>query len=235
MELKVVFSFMGCFILFIILMKYFDSERKFKKLFNLDKTIYSDLKNTSQVHVQGRSKMVQSFNSPLAGIKCCCYESAIYERSRSGSDDICLNSESDWNVVKDEKAYCNFLLLVNMEPVYIKTEHHKAFVKRKVDTHSEKVFDNSEFDKYWDRTKEFILKHNLKLRVCNVYDKPSTRITEGFIAENETVSVVGSGSWVATVDLPELDGLVDSDKVFVITGSKNKPIVFTNQNSLLWG
>lgn len=184
------------------------------------------------MHLYGRVKLVHEFIAPISKQNCCFYECTAFELLKNGQNDS-LSNKNNWSALKKSSANCNFLLEVNANFVLVLTQHLETLVKTTLDTRSGDFRNDTEFDKYWLGLKEFLEQQGM--RISDIYDKPDKAVTESTIENDQFLAVVGRGTWFNTQDVPEINGLVNQERIYVICGSKKAPVAISNLNSILWG
>ena len=211
---------------------FFSKERRIKKRFKRRRTEYSNLIDQKIVHLYGRVKLVHEFIAPISKQNCCFYECTAFELLKNGQNDS-LSNKNNWSVLKKSSANCNFLLKVNANFVLVLTQNLETLVKTTIDTRSGDFRNDTEFDKYWLGLKQFLEQQGM--RILDIYDKPDKAVTESTIENEQFLAVVGRGTWFNAVDFPEITGLVNQERIYVIAGSKNIPVAISNLNTILWG
>ncbi|MBN8446688.1 MAG: hypothetical protein J0M22_14600 [Gammaproteobacteria bacterium] len=210
----------------------FSKARLIKRRFKLGRTEYSNLIDQKVVHLYGRVRLVHEFIAPISKLNCCFYDCTAFELLKDGQNNS-LSNKNNWSVLKKRSAHCNFLLEINSNFVLVLTQHLETLVKTTIDTRSGDFRNDSQFDEYWSGLKEFLEQQGI--RTSDIYDKPDRAVTESTIENEQLIAVVGRGCWFDTSDYPEITGLVNQDRIYVISGSKKAPVAISNLNTILWG
>jgi len=227
------FLYLGLFAVFLSAYFYFFSkEKRIKNRFKRGRTEYSDLVDNKFVHLYGRVRLVHELIAPISKQNCCFYDCTAFELLKDGQNESLFNN-NNWSVLKTGSAKCNFLFEVNANFVLVLTRHLEPLVKTTIDTRSGDFRNDSQFEKYWSGLKEFLEQQGM--RTSDIYDKPDRAVTESTIENEQFLAVVGRGCWFDTSDYPEIIGLVNQDRIYVISGSKKAPVTISNMNSILWG